>query len=96
MQSVASKPRILEAEVEATKNFLQMPVGEKLKRVSNIRYREVAIEFVKELVLGGHQLMIKEPEYAVFLDKAVSTLKALEANGNVQLQLTNFIVGIES
>ncbi len=74
--------------------FLKLSVGKKLAITSKIKDREQAVEFVKTMIEGGHWLMIADPQIYMFVENAQKTLNALNANGNIQLQLTNFVVNI--
>lgn len=101
LPTIASRCQIIEAGnrsmvdekvISTTKNFLAMSQGERLLTTSKITTREDAIEFMKNLILGAHSTFSQNPELVEFITQANKTLKALEANGNVQLQLTSFIV----
>ncbi len=93
---VYSMPNVVSSEDrEKTEKFTNLPVGEKLKITSKINKREEAVEFVKNLILVNHEIFLKNPEMMNFLGNANKTLMNLEANGNVQLQLTNFVAGLD-
>ncbi len=93
---VCSMPNAVSSEDrEKTEKFTNLPIGEKLKITSKINKREEAVEFVKNLILVNHGIFLKNPEMMNFLSNANRTLMNLEANGNVQLQLTNFVVGLD-
>lgn len=82
---------------EVSKDFLKLSTSEKLIEISNIKAREEAVLFIKELTLGIHTLLhSNEPslKLAKSLKTANRTIKNLKANGNVQLQLTNFVLNL--
>lgn len=79
---------------EAIKDFLNSSKGVQLKKISDIKDREKAIEFLTNISKLGHKLLLENKNHVTVLTEAGSTLKALKANGNVQLHLTNFIVNI--
>jgi replication-associated recombination protein RarA len=86
------KTKINKATCQKSQKFFKAPIGKKLALTSKIRNRQEAIDFVNELILGGHALMLKNPNLAHLLETANQTLVNLHNNGNVQLQLTNFVV----
>jgi len=80
-----------------TRKFLKASVGEKLKIVDKIRKREEAILFVQDLIITWHNLLINKEcssSTAQALKTANKTLVALNANGNVALQLANFTINL--
>ena len=76
--------------------FLGMSIAGKLRYVDAIRGKDSATSFAEQIILYTHQLLYKkDSNYRVLstiLRNSHSTLAALTANGNVSLQLTNFIV----
>lgn len=84
---------VSEPEIE---KFLKMPVGEKLNYVSKIKNREDAIKFVENMVFFMHgTLHTEDVKYicrAEEINLAVKTLSGLNANGNVNLQLSNLAI----
>jgi len=79
-----------------TKEFLGMSVGQKLNLTSKITNREEATEFITNLIYDAHSLFIKGENLSNFLENANKTLSNLKANGNTQLQLTNFVINLEN
>ncbi len=86
-----------EAE-DFTQKFLKLSIGKKFMISSKINLRDEAIDFITNLIYGGHGLLINnllQPnDLLPFFESANKTLANLQANGNVQLQLTNFIVNL--
>lgn len=84
--------------IKKTRHFLDLSENERLVHVEAIRQREKAIDLMENFIRSGHQLIhepdAKTPSLSVFLRKATLTLKNLKANGNVSLQLTNFVVNL--
>lgn len=76
--------------------FLKMTTGEKLFYIDKIKDRAKAIEFVENMVNFMHRsLHEKGLKYSVGSDNinlALKTLSRLKGNGNVNLQLSNFII----
>ncbi len=78
-------------ERKMAEEFLNAEVGKKLKITAKITKREEAVQFIKNIIFVGHESVIKNSKT---LSEALTTLKNLEANGNVQLQLTRFVASI--
>jgi DNA polymerase-3 subunit delta' len=78
--------------------FVKKNKTEQLQKTSKIWNRQDAITFVENYILCIHSLLLKADDGHLSLGKnakcANETLNNLKANGNVQLQLTNFIVGL--
>ena len=81
-----------------TSNFLKKTISEKLLFASEIRKREEAVNFVEKFILGGHLLLINQKRNHLKISKSIrsanTALANLKANGNVQLQLTNFVLSL--
>jgi hypothetical protein len=79
--------------------FLSLSTSDKLRHISTIRDRTDALSFVKELIYQSHTAIhFSKPRYkraSLFIKYSQSTHNALKANGNVNLQLTNFIMSLE-
>lgn len=69
-----------------------------LQKTSKIWNRQEAIIFIENYILYIHSLILKTSDehhsYAKNIRCANQTLNNLKANGNVQLQLTNFVLGL--
>jgi DNA polymerase III delta prime subunit len=78
--------------------FIESDEIQKLRTISKIWGRDDAIKFVENFILLSHSLMIKVKNGHLSLARNMShakqTLENLRANGNVQLQLTNFVLGL--
>lgn len=85
-----------EKKMSAAKKFLGMAPSEKLLYINSIRFRDEAVEFIKEFILGTHLLLHSSKsnhrKISFALKSANKTHKFLKANGNVSLQLTNFVI----
>ncbi|MBI3443393.1 hypothetical protein HY008_01855 [Candidatus Woesebacteria bacterium] len=81
---------------ETIENFLKQSIGNKLKAISKIAKREEAIDFLTNLLYSAHESIKKGINISDFVDQALKTLKNIKANGNVQLQLTNFVVNFRN
>ena len=76
-------------------NFLNASIGQKFKICDSIRKREDAQAFIENLVFYLHKVLLEGKEKLIAaktLRLANETLQALNANGNVNLQLSNFII----
>ena len=94
-----SQKRDLEDSDELEK-FIKLNPSEKLIFFDKIKKREDAIVFMENLIFFLHQ-KIKEsdPEIKIFgniIEVAQETLNRLEKNGNVNLQLTYFVVNTDN
>lgn len=79
---------------EKAKEFMDFEIGEKLVTISKINKRDAAIEFMRDLISASHELFLEDSNMVIFMENANKTLRNLEANGNVALQLTNFVINI--
>lgn len=81
-------------------NFFKMSTGEKLAYIDKIKDRKIAIEFAENMVNFMHRsLHKKELKYNISLADirlAIKTLSRLKANGNVNLQLSNFVINSDN
>ena len=81
-----------------TMKFLKSDLSEKFEIIDKIRKREEAVNFLEELMITWHEKLISKPEKQSHLTHALKqaqkTLLAINANGNVSLQLTNFVVNL--
>jgi replication-associated recombination protein RarA len=86
-------------ESKFLKDFLYKTPGQKLKFVSEIKDRSEAYEFVKKLITQAQNAIhLKSVNYqnaAQFIKKANNSAMNIKANGNVSLQLTNFVLNLE-
>jgi len=103
LPTISSRCQIIRAAVsqptqanEEVKRFLEMPTADKLAYADTLKGREEAAAFIEQIILYTHQLLHKQgSNYRTILPilkNAQSTLLALEANGNVLAQMTNFTV----
>lgn len=92
IRSSREKGEINDIEKEKAKLFINLNIGEKLRIISQITKRNEAINFVDNLITVGHELFLENPNLVTFLDNANKLKKYLDMNGNIQLQLTNFII----
>lgn len=104
LPTIVSRCQVIEVEsaniqvpketIDKVRVFLNNSVGKRLAEISQIRARDEAVVFVQDSILGGHKLMLKNPEMVGFVESANKALYNLNSNGNVALQLTNFVVNI--
>lgn len=81
-------------------DFLTQSKSEKFKAIANLRKREETEDFLKTTIFELHSLLVKgegsKKKTAQALSHANETLRAIEANANVGLQLTNFVIKIDN
>jgi len=84
---------------EEIEKFLKMNTGEKLSYVDKIKDRGMAIEFAENMVHFMHRsLQQNELKYNISVNNielALQTLTRLKGNGNVNLQLSNFVINYD-
>lgn len=80
--------------------FMTLPLGEKLSYVDKFKDRNLAIEFAEKLAFFVHgSLSGKEVKYrfkASDGEAILKTLSRLNANGNVNLQLSNLVIQLSN
>lgn len=78
--------------------FVKKSKAGQLQKTSRIWNRQEAIFFVENYILYTHSAILKTDRGHRLLGKNIrcanQTLNNLGANGNVQLQLTNFVLGL--
>lgn len=77
-----------------TKDFYTLNTQERLSVVSKISKRPEAKEFIDKVIRLGHMKLKNGESVGDILELAVLTADAIDANANVTLQLTNFVVQI--
>lgn len=96
---------------EEMQKFINMSVGEKLNYISPFKEREKALELVENTVNFLHDKIHKisshtdsklhsdKVKYSVVaenLEEATKTYSRLKGNGNVNLQLVNFVINLRN
>jgi len=78
--------------------FLNLNTSDKLNYINSIKKKQEAIVFIQDLIFLAHQKLIEEKaSYSgliKILKNAQKTFTNLNANGNVNLQLTNFVLSL--
>lgn len=94
-----SQKRELE-DIENLEEFLKMKSSERLIFFDKIKKREEAIIFLENLIFFVHQKLNQNDQNLNLLSNiskvAQETLSRLEKNGNVNLQLTYFVVNTDN
>jgi len=79
--------------------FLKMETGTKLSFLDKIKEREQALDFLTSFIFSCHRMLLKtdskHENITIALTASTNTYNALEKNGNVSLQLTNFVVSLK-
>jgi DNA polymerase III delta prime subunit len=80
-----------------SKKFLNYSLSEKMNYISGVKTKEDTQIFAQTMIIGVHSLLGKSTssKYAKILKSAEDLLKAIKANGNIQLHLTNFIISLD-
>lgn len=88
-----------ESDVDFVHAFLNKSTSEKFASIDKIKDRENALNFITLVIEVTHNDLIKSERPDVFitiLENSQACLDNLRANGNIALQLTTFVVGIDS
>jgi len=80
--------------IKMASDFIDKSGGEKMLAVATVKDRNEAIGFLTNLMIGGRELLKSGKAEPHFFEEAQATLNNLERNGNVALQMTNFVVNI--
>ncbi len=93
-------------DYQEIEKFLEMPVGDKLNYVEKIKGRDDALELTGNAIEFMHQMLhfdgklhpgtVKYKLVAENIEAATETYSRLKANGNVNLQLVNFVVNYKN
>lgn len=83
---------------ERTDDFIGLSTPEKFLYVDKMRKRDEAVSFLEESILTYHQkLQSSDANYSLlakYLTVFGQTLNAVQGNGNINLQLTNMVLGL--
>jgi DNA polymerase-3 subunit delta' len=89
---------VRKAEVSEIKQFLKRPLSGQLAYIERLRSRDDAVTFIGNLIQVCHSSLLKtenrHSEISKTIRLASKTLSNLNAYGNVQLQLTNFVLSL--
>jgi DNA polymerase III delta prime subunit len=89
---------IEQSSQEEVSDFLKMDIGEKFQFIESYKKREDAIQLMENFLQVFHLMLTKgKTDYrkiAKFTELSQHTLSSIKANGNVFLQLTNFVINI--
>lgn len=83
---------------QGTSDFLNLTVGEKLNHIGKIKERDDAIRLLENTILYFQNELLNTEDHKKITDilKNASEIRQnLLANGNVSLQLTNFVIKIK-
>ena len=84
----------LKRDIQSFHNFYSSKPAEKLLIVNKIKTRDQAKSFLTKIISGGTAEIREDFNTTQILKKAVMALAAIEQNGNIQLQLTNFVISL--
>jgi DNA polymerase III delta prime subunit len=97
-QIIRSKSSEPTPDDKTTIEFIKMTIPEKLSKIETIKERDAAKVFLSNLIKSLHDLLHKYPTRASilanYIEKSDETLKNIEGNGNVNLQLTNMVLSL--
>lgn len=86
-----------EFSLENAKKFLNLSDAERYEIIRNIKEREVAVEFLTDMIYSLNQLLLEGNNIkavSTALRLAEKTKFAISANANVSLQLANFAINL--
>jgi len=90
----SSKSKLKPNDEQEYLEFINKSTGEKFGMIDKIKNREEAVKFLENLTQILHNLLILEKNnqirYARYLKEVQKTLYAINMNGNINLQLSNF------
>lgn len=101
---ISGYPKPSLAEIDQIKEFLKSKTGKKFLFINKFRKREEAQVFINNFIKTCHYFLLKAVKNSKEKDRqklgkitksialAKDTLVNLRANGNTQLQLTNFVI----
>jgi DNA polymerase III delta prime subunit len=88
----------LKVKSKILEEFIRLTIAERLVFIDKFKKREEGIKFLNELILFWHNMLVEingdSLKLAHNLKRALRCTAALKANGNVLLQLTNFVINI--
>ena len=95
IENLAKNNSLSDEEEEKAKEFIDSSIGKRFEIASKISKKEEAIKFFNNLIIYCHNEM-KEGNKNIWkiAEEAISFNKNLSANGNVTLQVTNFVLKI--
>ncbi len=83
---------------EDAEEFMKKTLNEKILETDKIKDREVAIEFVTNLINNLHTLIhtngVDYKSLSQNIEIMTTTLNNLKKNGNINLQLTNMVISL--
>lgn len=76
--------------------FKKLSEGKRFAFIDQIKERDAAIKFIEDYIGFEHKNLVKGSgeKVAANLTTALKTLKRIKANGNVTLQLANFVTSL--
>lgn len=83
-------------DTEEAKDFLSLPIEQKLIFIAKLNERIKAVSFLQNLITTSHKLLLEDYDTTSLIEGSQESLNRISKNGNVQLQLTNFIVNFAS
>lgn len=81
---------------ERTNEFWEKGFGERLNIISTIKKREDALSFTEEIILILETKVKDKSDLFHALECAHDTYKNLQANGNINLQLSNLVIKLDN
>lgn len=94
---IENKRKLSSKDQENALAFINSSAPKKLATISDIRDRNEAIYFLENIILAVYEEMQKsdkKDKYADIIETADASLGTIKANGNISLQLTNFVISI--
>lgn len=98
LPTIVSRCQVIKLSVNSKLAATPKYIKPSLAMVNKIKGREEALDFVQNLIKQMHFSLLNNEEdrvkFAKNLGITVKTLKNLEANGNVNLQLSNMVINL--
>ncbi len=88
--------KVLSTEIQLRHKYKVLSTGINYKDALNIKDRDEAIKFVENYLIYLESILALNPQLTTACQDCLITTRNLKANGNVSLQLTDFVVKMSS
>lgn len=86
-------------KTDLASDFIKLTFGKKIKSLEKYKKKDEAIKYLQKIVLSAHKKLVQGKESSrqevTLIRTAQDTINNLNANANVNLQMTNFAVHSE-
>ena len=77
-------------------HFMTLAIEQKLIFIAKLNDRIKAVSFLQNLITASHGLLLQGYNTISLIEGSQESLNRISKNGNVQLQLTNFIINLDT